>query len=489
MLKTVLFPHPASLLRQTVSLLAALSVCYGLSGCAPVLPAAAPLVLPVPNLYAEQPFTAGTAQISDWQAHFTDPDLLKLLHQAMDNSRDLRGAVLRVEEARAAYGIQRAERLPTVAATLAGTRAAVPGDLNMTGRRVIGNQFQAGVGFASWEIDFWGRISSLNEAALQNYLATDAARRAVSISLIAQVANAYLAIRETDERLILAERTLATRAESLRIFQRRTELGATSKLDLTQVELLWQQAKTLAAQLEQTQATQRHALDLLVGVTVDLPRTTQGFDRLVIAYEIAPGLPSDLLIRRPDIVAAEHALNAASANIKAARAAFFPRIALTASGGTASAELDNLFHGGSKAWSFAPSLTLPIFDLGRRRAAFDLAAVRRDLAIVRYEQAIQSAFRDVADALSAQRWLAEQVDTLRTTLALQNERTRLAKLRYDNGAVRYLEVLDAERERLAVEQQMVQARRAQLAAQVALYAALGGGAEQINAGNAGNNLK
>ena len=495
MLTPALLSNFAKTLPRTVARFTTLStaalICAALSGCAPVLPAATELRLTLPPAYPAQPAAdaASVPHINDWHEHFTDPALRRLVQQALEHNHDLRSAVLRVAEVRAAYGIQRADRLPTVAAILNGTRTAVPGDLNVSGRRVIGGQLQAGVGFASWEIDFWGRVSSLNEAALQTYLASDAARRAATVSLIAQVANAYLALRETEERLALAQGTLNSRAESLRIFQRRTELGATSKLDLTQVELLWQQAKTLVAQLEQAQATQRHALDLLLGAPADLATSTQGLDSLVIAPELAAGLPSDLLMRRPDIIAAEHALAAASASVKAARAAFFPNISLTASGGSASAELDHLFHGGSKAWSFTPSLTLPIFDLGRRQAAFDLASVRRELSVARYEQAIQAAFRDVSDALSAQRWLAEQVGTLRATLRLQNERSRLAKLRYDSGAVRYLEVLDAERERLAAEQQLVQTRRAQLATQVALYAALGGGAGQNNASNIGKQFK
>jgi len=473
--------------RKAGALLVMTVLGLGLAGCAPLATAPAPWAMPVPAAYPDH--SGASAQTSppvtlaatpEWREHFTDTDLRALVEQALAQSRDLRAAVLRVEEARAAYGIQRADRLPTLAASLAATRAGVPGDLNVSGRPVVGNQFQLGVGLTSWEIDFWGRVSSLNEAALQSYLATDAARRAATLSLISQVANGYLALRELDERLVLAQHSLDSRSESLRIFKRREELGATSKLELTQVQLLWQQASMLVAQLQQISATQRHALTLLVGAPVSLPPSLPGLDSLTLARELAPGLPSDLLVQRPDIVAAEHGLQAASANIQAARAAFFPRIALTASAGTASAELDGLFQTGSQAWTFAPSVSLPIFDGGRRQAALELAEVRRDQAVVRYEQTIQAAFRDVSDALAAQRWLGEQVNALRATLALQNERARLAKLRYDSGAVRYLEVLDAERERLAVEQQLVQTRRAQLSAQVALYAALGGGTQHMN---------
>lgn len=476
--QTPLHSHTGRLLAHTAAVAAAGFWWAGLTGCAPMLPPASPVTTTLPPSYTT--WAGGTtnraeAAITDWQHHFTDPDLLALLTLALAHNRDLKTAVLRVQEARAAYGIQQADRLPTVAASLAATRAGVPGDLNITGRPVVGNQFQLGVGFSSWEIDFWGRVSHLNDAALQSYLATQAAQQAVTVGLIAQVANSYLVMRELDERLTLAQRTLASRAESLRIFQRRVALGATSRLELTQVELLWQQAATLVAQLEQARATQRHALQLLVGAAVAEPMTTQGLDSLNLSRELAPGLPSELLVRRPDLVAAEHELQAARANVEAARAAFFPRIALTSSAGTASAALDGLFQGGSQAWTFAPLLTLPMLDGGRRQAALDLSSVRREQAVVRYEQAIQAAFRDVSDALAARHWLAQQVNTQRATLALQNERSRLAKLRYDNGAIRYLEVLDAERDRLAAEQALVQTRRAELAAQVALYAALGGG--------------
>lgn len=414
---------------------------------------------------------------ADWRQHFADPVLLGLLERAMRHSRDVRAAALKVEEARAALGIQRADRLPTVAASVAATRSAVPADLNVSGRRVVGSQYQVGLGFTSWEIDFWGRLASLDDAARLAQLSSEAAQRAVQLSVVTQVANGYLAWRDLDERLNLAQRTLASRAESLRIFQRREALGATSRLELTQVELLWQQAKTLVAQLQQARAQQAHALSLIVGETVEMQSSAASLDDLLLAAEPAVGLPSQLLERRPDIIAAEHALRAARAQVSAARAAFFPRIALTASAGTASAALDGLFQSGSQAWTLAPQLSLPLFDRGRRQAALDLSEVRREQSVVNYEQAIQAAFRDVADALSARRWLAEQVGALRATLALQEERARLAKLRYDSGAVRYLEVLDAERDRLAVAQQLVQLRRAQLSADVALYAALGGGAE------------
>ncbi len=323
------------------------------------------------------------------------------------------------------------------------------------------------------------RMRSLEQSSLENFLATDAARRAAAISLVTQVAQGYLRLRELDERLVLARKTVASREESFRIFKRRFEVGSTSKLDLTQVETLLWQAQSLSAQLEQQRAAQAHALTLLVGTPVDWAPGQGGVDDQSVLSELRVGLPSDLLTSRPDIAAAEHQLKAALTNIGAARAAFFPRVTLTGAFGSASAELDGLFGAGSRSWTFLPSISLPIFDAGRNRANLDLANVRSDLAVASYEKSIQNAFRDVSDALSARRWLTEQVRIQQNTLAAQTERARLATLRYDNGAAAFLEVLDAQRDLLSVEQQLVQTRSALLSSRVSLYAALGGGTTEL----------
>ena len=455
---------------------AALAATLALAGCASMAPPYAPPPLPVAAQYPEtDPAGAHAADIA-WQAYFADARLQALIAQALASNRDIRIAALRVEEARAAYGIQRAEQFPTIALGASGSRARVPGDLSVTGRPMTSAQYQTGLNVSAWELDFWGRVRSLKDSALQTLLASDEARRAVSVALVAQVANGYLSLRELDERVALARATVDSRAESLRIFTRRFEVGSISKLDLTQVETLLSQALSLSAQLEQARAVQAHALAQLVGGPVDLTPDTRRFDDASVLQPLHAGLPSALLTQRPDLMAAEHQLRAAQANIGAARAAFFPTISLTAAYGTASAELSGLFDSGSGAWNFAPRLVLPIFDAGRIRANMDLAEVRRDVAVANYEKSVQGAFREVADALSNRRWLALQVDIGKTTLAAQSERARLAKLRYDNGAAPYLEVLDAQRDLLTVEQQLVQTRRALLSSQVSLYAALGGGA-------------
>lgn len=450
-----------------------------LPGCASLAPPYEAPPLPVAARYEEPATATATTATADaastgWRDYFSEPRLQALIEQALANNRDLRQATLRVAEARAAAGLQHAERLPTLALQAGEDRSRVPADLNLTGRPLLGSQYQAGLGLASWELDFWGRVRSLDDAALQNYLASEAARRAASLALIAQVAGADLALRELDERLALARQTTASRAETLRIFTRRVEVGATSRLNLTQVQTLYTQAQALGAQLEQARAAQAQALTLLVGAPLELLPLPLGERQLFGA--LRSGLPAELLQARPDILAAEHQLRAAQANIGAARAAFFPRIALTASLGTASAELGGLFDGGSQAWTFAPRISLPLFDGGRRRLNLSLTEARRDQAIASYEKTVQTAFRDVNDALSAQRWLGEQLTIAEAALTAQRERARLSQLRFDNGAAAFLEVLDAQRDLLAAEQQRVQTRRALLASRITLYAALGGGA-------------
>lgn len=417
-----------------------------------------------------------------WRGYFIDPRLQELIAQALQNNRDLKTAVLRVEEARAQYGIQRAEQSPGLAAGADASRVRSPEDLRFPGQPPISSQYQAGLSLTSWELDFWGRIANLSDAALANFLSTDYARRAATIALIAQVANDYLVLRELDERLVLARQTIANHERSLRLFQQQYASGATSRFDVVQVETLLAQALALGASLEQSRARQANALTLAVGSNVDLSPSPYQVDDKAILRELRAGLPSDLLIDRPDIMAAEQGLRAANANIGAARAAFFPRITLIGSLGTASSDLSGLFGGDSKAWSFLPHISIPIFDAGRNRASLDLAQVRRDMAVVKYEKTIQTAFREVSDALAARKWLDQQVVYQEAALKAQSERSRIAQLRYDSGAAAYLEVLDAQRDLLNAQQQLVQIRRARLTSRVGLYAALGGGGQDLAAG-------
>jgi len=438
--------------------------------------------LPVANEYpADAPAPgpakpdARTAADIAWRDYFTDPQLRTVIEQALEHNRDLRVAVLRVLEARAAFQIRRADQFPTLDANAGAFRVDIPESLSPTGSSRIASSYYVGASVAAWELDFWGRVRNLKGAALEQFLATDAGRRAVTVSLVAQVANGYLSLRELDERIVIARETIRTREESFRIFTRRFQVGTTTRLDVAQVETLLTQAQTLGAQLEQARAAQAHALTLLVGTQPARLSERSNLNDNALLPDLPVGLPSDLLRQRPDIVAAEHRLKSAHASIGAARAAFFPNITLTGFFGSASAELSGLFEGGSSTWVFMPQLVLPIFDAGRREANLDLAEVRREAAVADYERTIQGAFRDVADALSAQHWLAQQLAIQRRALAAQQERARLAQMRYDRGSATFLEVLDAQRDLLSTEQTVVQLRRALLSSRVSLYAALGGG--------------
>lgn len=441
---------------------------------------------PEPSVAAEWPLAAESADGARvraidlaWRDYITYAPLQRLIETALANNRDLRLALLRVEEARAAYAIRRADQFPSLDASGRGARARVPGDLNISGQPATGGEYGVYVGISHWEMDLWGRVRSLKDAALREYLATEHARRGVRAVLIREVAQAYLRLREYDERIALADRMVASREESHRIFRRRNEVGSASDLELTQVETLLVQARTLEVQLRQARSAQAHALTVLVGAPLELPPVTDAATVLrdeVIFAELAAGLPAEVLSARPDIMAAEYRLAASQGNIHAARAAFFPRIALTGDIGSASAELNGLFDSGSRAWSFMPTISLPIFDGGRLRAGLDLAEVRRDMAVANYEKTVQNAFREVADALSTRQWLARQLALQREALEVQTRRARLAQLRYDSGAAAYLEVLDAQRDLLEAQQQLVQVRHNLLASHIALYTALGGGA-------------
>lgn len=458
-----------------------LAAALALAACGSMAPAYKRPALPVPSRYDTPPAPSDGLAVADldWRHGFTDPTLQALIDLALQHNRDLRVATLRVEEARAAYGIQRGEQWPALNASAGMQRSRLPALPPLTNRGTLMTGYNVGLASASWELDFWGRVRDLKEAALDTFLASDEARRAVALSVITHVADGYLTLRELDERLALARGTVDSRQTSLRIFTRRFEVGSSTRLELTQVQTLLAQAQSLTAQLAQARAVQAHALGLLTGAAATPLLAPGALADTAVAAVMVPGLPSDLLLDRPDILAAEQQLRAAHAQIGAARAAFFPRITLTGLAGTVSGELDGLFEANSRAWTLVPSISLPLFDGGRRSANLTLAEVRRDMAVAQYEKSIQSAFRDVADALTAQSANTELLAIHRQALAAQTERARLAKLRYDNGASTFLEVLDAQRDLLSAEQQVVQTRRHLLSARVGLYAALGGGSHRM----------
>ncbi|MCA8430529.1 efflux transporter outer membrane subunit [Burkholderia seminalis] len=447
-----------------------------LSGCLSFAPPderpAAPIPAAFPDPSARGPAIAQAPPA--WQDYFVDARLRALIEQALANNRDLRAAVARVEQARAVYGIRGADQWPTIGAGAAYARFRTPGGF-LTPAPIVGQVYEVQLAETQWEIDFWGRVRNLKASALQRYLASDAARQAMALSVITGVANAYLTLCEIDERIALTRATIDTRRESLRIFRLRHAAGAISRLDLTQSEILLQQAESLGTQLAQARASAADALALLVGATPERADTPLTLDDGAVMPSLAPGLPASLLTRRPDVMATEHELQATRANIGAARAAFFPRIALTSAIGSGSSALHDLLSSGAGVWSVIPNVTLPLVDGGRNRSNLALARAQRDEALAQYEQTVQRAFRDVSDALAARYWLADQVAIEHATLVSQMERARLAKLRYDSGATRFLEVLDAQRDLMNAEQQWVMTRRALLSSRVALYGALGGG--------------
>ncbi len=415
--------------------------------------------------------------LGDWQHYFTDPRLQALIAAALENNRDLRIATARIAEARAQYGIQSADRLPNV--NLAATRNAslTPAGASVTGSAISTQRYDVGVNLVSYELDFWGRVSSLNAFAKASYLATESAQRAFRLSLIADVANAYLSLQELRERTQLTADTVKARGETRELVTRRREAGISSDSDWLQAEGSYQSVRAELANLQQQQAAAENLLNQLIGKSMaeipDLPAGRSLAEQGINPYLFA-GLPSEVLLRRPDVLAAEQQLIAANANIGAARAAFLPRISLTGSAGTASRSLSGLFDAGSGAWSFQPAIVLPLFDAGRTSANVDIAKARKEIAVAEYEKTIQQAFREVADLLSARDKLAEQLAAQQANADAQNHLLRLVGARYKAGIVSNLEVLDAQRQSFSAEQGALQVRRAWLSAATQLYKALGG---------------
>ena len=445
---------------------------FSLSGCQ-IMPTFIKPTAPVPNSYpASDSSSAKPIADTGWNDFFQNPDLREAISTALKNNRDLKTAVLQIEEARALYGIQRADQLPTINATAGGSTSR---QLLTTGSMYNSTIYQAGIGLSAFELDFFGRVKNLSSAALSQYLATEEARRAIQISLVGEVAKAWLIERALAEQITLAERTLKGRESSRDLVRKRLDAGITNAMEFQQSETLVYSAKVVLLGLRRQHATAVNALTLLTGSNVKLPTQTATLSTQVITADISAGLPSDLLERRPDIRAAEQRLRATQANIAAARAAFFPRISLTTGYGFASNDLGGLFDGGSRTWSFLPQITLPIFDNGRNKASLNLAEIRSDIAITNYEKTIQVAFREVADALSARATLTEEIEAQTAFRNAQAERLTLARARYENGISSYLDLLDAERELFTAEQALVQSQLLRLTNAVDLYRSLGGG--------------
>ncbi|WP_202758834.1 efflux transporter outer membrane subunit [Delftia acidovorans] len=466
--------------------LCALAASLVLAGCS-LAPAHQRPQAPIPTQWPQQdaaPVLSSSAATLDWNSFIADRQLRQLVDLAQAHNRDLRQTLLNVEAARALYQVQRADRLPGVGLQGGGTRQRLPGDMNATGQPQVQGSWQAGLGLAAFELDLFGRVRNLSEAALGEYLATEEAARAARISLGAEVVQAYLSRDGALRRLQLAQSTLQSRESSLRLTAQRRNAGTATALDHQDALGLAAQARADVERSERELRQAGNALLLLTGVedlgpylSAQSARSAQSAkspDVPMLLQDLSAGTPSELLIHRPDIQAAEHRLRARSADIGAARAAFFPRISLTGFLGSSSADLSDLFRSGQRAWSFTPQVTLPLFDGGRNRANLDLAVLRKDMAVAAYEQAIQTAFREVADALAA-------TDTLRreeaARLALRDssrESLRLAQARYQAGVDDHLRYLDAQRSAFANESAYIDTVTQRQLALAQLFRVLGG---------------
>jgi multidrug efflux system outer membrane protein len=439
-----------------------------LAGCS-FMPTYEPPPLPVAASFPDQATEQAAVDIR-WQDFVTDARLRELITLALANNRDLRVATLNIEQVRAQYDIRRADLLPTLNLAASGSRQP-----NSSGG--TNTSYSVGLAVSSWELDFFGRVASLKEAALAQYLASAEARRAAQTSLVAAVASTWLSLQANEGLLALTQRTLATRNDSLRLTRLRFDNGASSALDLRQAESLTAAAESALAQQQRQRALDRNALTLLVGQSVPDALLFNPADpgQAPLMATVPAGLPSDLLTRRADVRQAEQQLIAANASIGAARAAFFPRISLTAGLGTVSNELADLFKSGSWGLSLAPQAVLPLFDAGRNQANLEAANATREIAVAQYEKAIQTAFREVADALAGRATLGEQVRAQQAQATAEADRFRLAELRYRNGVASFLDVLDAQRSLFATQQTLALSQLALQQNQVALYKALGGG--------------
>lgn len=462
-----------------------------LAGCVNLAPEYVAPASPVPQALPASGVLASTPAAPvdvGWRSFFVDTRLQGTIELALANNRDLRVAALNIERARAQYGIARAGLFPSVDASAGGSRSRTPGSLSNSGEPRIASQYSADLGLTSYEVDLFGRVRNLNEAALQSYFQTEATQRSTQISLVAAVATAWLQLAADEQRLQLARSTLDSQRKSFELIERSHRLGAQSGLALAQAQSTVDAARADAAVFDSQVEQDRNALALLVGATPPaalLPvvpaadaANAAGTAEPAMAAQLLvppPDLPSSVLQQRPDVLAAEHALRASNADIGAARAAFFPRIALTASAGTASSTLSGLFTSGSKAWSFAPSVSVPIFDGGANRANLGVAQAQQKIQVATYEKTVQTAFREVADALAERRTLAERLAAQRSLLGATSRSFALSQSLFRSGASNYLDVLDAQRAYYAAQQSLISLQLTEQTNRLAIYKALGGG--------------
>ena len=445
-----------------------LIVAAALSGCT-MIPRYERPAPPVEGQYpgAAQSSESHAADIA-WREFFADERLQRLIELALRNNRDLRVAMLNVEQSRAQFRVTRSASFPSVNASGGDSRSHASG--------FTSDQWSASLGVSAYELDFFGRVRSLNQQALEQYFATEEAQRTTQISLVSEVASQYFALRQSEEQLSFARQTLAAVEDSYALNKATFDAGASNELDLRTAEGQVQTARINILTYQRQMAQTRNALALLIGQPwpADLPASRSFYDARLLA-DIPPGLPSELVLRRPDILHAEHSLKAAKANIGAARAAFFPSIRLTGSVGTTSGEFSGLFGPGTGAWSFSPQITVPIFTGGQTRANLDVALVGARIEVANYEKAIQTAFREVADALVATGSWASLIEAREALINAQQKRFDLANARYRQGDDSYLSVLSAQQDLYNAQQGRIDAQYNKLTSLISLYKALGGG--------------
>jgi len=462
--------HPSRLTLLSAALL--------LSGCINLAPDYQQPEAPLPQQWP----SASTSQFGQasidlgWRQFIVDQRLRQVIEQSLQNNRDLRVALLNVEKARALYRIQRAELLPAISLDGSGSHSNTPADLNGGDSAVTSHQNSVALGYSNYELDLFGRLRNLNDAALEDYLSLEETRRSTQISLISEVANAWLTLAADSALLELANSTLTSQQASYDLQQRSHALGNTSGLSLAQAQTTVESARVDVAAYRSQVQLDRNALDLLVGATVAddlLPMTLE--QNTAELLEIPAGLPSSLLQQRPDVLAAEHNLKAANADIGAARAAFFPSITLTAAAGTSSSDLSGLFKSGSGAWSFAPNISLPIFNAGSNQANLDAAKSEQAIQLASYEKSLQTAFREVADALAVRSTLKQRLEAQQALTDATARSHDLAEALYRNGASSYLDALDAQRQLYAARQDLISLQLTEQSNRITLYKTLGGG--------------
>jgi len=454
------------------------SICF--AGCTTMAPKYTRPKSPVPEHWPEQSTAheVNSMSVADigWNDFYKDENLQYLIKLALENNRDLRVATLNIEKTRALYQVQRAELFPSLNISADEHKQKLPADVSGTRRAITTEQDTVSIGLSSWELDFFGRIRSLKEAALEQYLATEQAKRSVQIALVGDIATAYLNLAANQEYLKLAQETLINQIASYQLICSRVAEGISSELDAKQAQTRVEATRIDVARYTSMVAISKNILNLLVGTTVPEEFLPKKLDENLVCKDITPGVSSEILLHRPDVLMAENQLKAANANIGAARAAFFPNITLTSNYGTMSTDLSELFKNGSTTWAFVPHIGLPIFDAGARKGRLKAAEADKAIYLAQYEKAIQSAFRDVADNLAEQATLRDQLAGQIALVKSLEEVFRLVNLRYTEGIVDYLNVLDAQRSLYAAQQALLAVRLSQNLNLISLYKVLGGGA-------------